>query len=155
MESGSLWSLRKMQKSLAEAALIAYPAPGAPLALFLDASNFAIGAVLQQHVSGGWQPTITCILTYSSFRSSIIQVWARTHIVIVGPYLYHRDRLFPHFYMTDNGYLLEPEPTLTLISFLLLWIWRRAMYINTVAHKEVCLSFKFTSLHQFQFRNHL
>jgi hypothetical protein len=30
--------------------------PGAPLAIFTDESDFAIGDVLQQHQSGAWQP---------------------------------------------------------------------------------------------------
>ena len=40
----------------ARATLLAHPKPDAPLAIFTDASDFAIGAVLQQHVKGAWQP---------------------------------------------------------------------------------------------------
>jgi hypothetical protein len=35
--------------------LLAHPTLDAPLAIFTDASDFAIGAVLQ-HVNGAWQP---------------------------------------------------------------------------------------------------
>jgi hypothetical protein len=42
--------------ALLQATLIAHPKTDAPLAVFTDASDFAIGAVLQQHVNGAWQP---------------------------------------------------------------------------------------------------
>ena len=42
--------------ALAPATLLPHPKPNAPLAIFTDASDFAIGAVLQQHVKGAWQP---------------------------------------------------------------------------------------------------
>ena len=44
------------KKSLAEAVLPAYPAPGASLAIFTDASDFAVGAALQQQVEKEWHP---------------------------------------------------------------------------------------------------
>jgi len=42
--------------ALARATLLAHPKLDAPLAIFTDASDFAIGAVLQQRVNGAWQP---------------------------------------------------------------------------------------------------
>ena len=54
--SEALQAFEECKKSLANAALIAYPAPDAALALFTDASDFAVGAALQQHVDGEWQP---------------------------------------------------------------------------------------------------
>ncbi|KFD61280.1 hypothetical protein M514_26528 [Trichuris suis] len=42
--------------SLFRAILPAHPDPNAPLGLFTDASNIAIGASLQQHVVNSWQP---------------------------------------------------------------------------------------------------
>lgn len=42
--------------SLAEATLLAHPKRDAPLAIFSDASDFAVGAALQQKVNGHWQP---------------------------------------------------------------------------------------------------
>ena len=42
--------------ALPRATLLAHPKPDAPLAIFTDASDIAIGAVLQQHVKGAWQP---------------------------------------------------------------------------------------------------
>ena len=41
---------------LATATLLAYPLPSAPLCLACDASDTAIGSVLQQRVDGQWQP---------------------------------------------------------------------------------------------------
>lgn len=44
------------RRSLAEAALLAHPDPGATLAIVSDASDLAVGAVLQQKVNEEWQP---------------------------------------------------------------------------------------------------
>lgn len=44
------------KSSLQQAATLGYPIPDTPLALMTDASNFGVGAVLQQHVNGAWQP---------------------------------------------------------------------------------------------------
>jgi cleavage and polyadenylation specificity factor subunit 1 len=43
---------------IARANLLVHPKLDAPLAIFTDASDFAIGAVLQQHVNGAWQPLV-------------------------------------------------------------------------------------------------
>ena len=42
--------------ALASAALLAHPSPTAPIALTTDASDYAVGAVCEQWVSGAWQP---------------------------------------------------------------------------------------------------
>ena len=44
------------KKSFAEAILLVHPASKAPLAIFTDASDFAIGAALQQRVNEKWEP---------------------------------------------------------------------------------------------------
>lgn len=44
------------KKALADAVCLAHPMEGAPLALVTDASDFALGAVVQQFVDGAWQP---------------------------------------------------------------------------------------------------
>ena len=41
---------------LASATLLNYPQPNAPINLMVDASNTAVGAVLQQQVKNSWQP---------------------------------------------------------------------------------------------------
>jgi cleavage and polyadenylation specificity factor subunit 1 len=49
-------AFEQCKDALAQATLLAHPKPDAPLAIFTDASDYAIGAVLQQHVNGAWQP---------------------------------------------------------------------------------------------------
>lgn len=44
------------KSALADAALLAHPFPSAEIALTTDASDVAVGAVLEQRVSGLWQP---------------------------------------------------------------------------------------------------
>lgn len=46
----------KCKQRLAEAALLSYPDATKPLALMVDASNFAAGAVLQQLIDNEWKP---------------------------------------------------------------------------------------------------
>ena len=45
-----------IKDALAAAALLKHPRPNAPLALTTDASNFAVGAVLEQRGEDGWEP---------------------------------------------------------------------------------------------------
>ena len=45
-----------MKDILAEATLLSHPKPDAPLCIMTDASNVAVGAVLQQQVNNVWQP---------------------------------------------------------------------------------------------------
>lgn len=49
-------SFEACKKNLAQATLLAHPKIDAPLAIFCDASDFAIGAVLQQYIDNAWQP---------------------------------------------------------------------------------------------------
>ncbi|KFD71773.1 hypothetical protein M514_01674 [Trichuris suis] len=42
--------------ALSNATLLYHPDPSAPVALIVDASDKAMGAVLQQHTNGGWRP---------------------------------------------------------------------------------------------------
>ena len=49
-------SFEAIKKALADAALLHHPKSGAPLALTTDASNHAIGAVLEQRGANGWEP---------------------------------------------------------------------------------------------------
>lgn len=46
----------KCKETVANATLLAHPVEDAELALKVDASDFAIGAVIEQNVSGKWQP---------------------------------------------------------------------------------------------------
>ena len=46
----------KLKEAISDVALLSHPVPGAPLALVTDASNTAVGAVLQQQVGNQWSP---------------------------------------------------------------------------------------------------
>ena len=52
----SVQAFEACKESLAQATLLAHPKPDAPLALFTDASDFTVGAALQQYVDGAWEP---------------------------------------------------------------------------------------------------
>ena len=45
-----------IKQSLANATILAHPSTDAPYCLAVDASNVAVGAVLQQNINGMWQP---------------------------------------------------------------------------------------------------
>ncbi|GFX78324.1 retrovirus-related Pol polyprotein from transposon opus [Trichonephila clavipes] len=49
-------NFEKCKQDLANATLLSFPDPDLQLALFTDASNFAIGSVLQQFEAGNWKP---------------------------------------------------------------------------------------------------
>jgi hypothetical protein len=49
-------AFRESKRALANATMLAYPVPDAPISLAVDASYFGIGAVLQQRVNDIWQP---------------------------------------------------------------------------------------------------
>ncbi|GFW94160.1 transposon Tf2-8 polyprotein [Trichonephila clavipes] len=49
-------SFEKCKTDLAEASLLSFPRSGLPLSLCTDASDFAVGAVLQQLENEGWKP---------------------------------------------------------------------------------------------------
>jgi len=44
------------KNALANAAMLVHPNPGAPLSIYSDASEIAVGAILQQKVDGQWEP---------------------------------------------------------------------------------------------------
>ncbi len=49
-------SFIEAKQALSSVTMLAHPLPDAPLSLTTDASNIAIGAVLQQKIHSGWQP---------------------------------------------------------------------------------------------------
>ena len=49
-------SFNATKEALANASLLAYPTPDAPICLMTDASDTAVGAVLQQYTRGSWSP---------------------------------------------------------------------------------------------------
>ena len=52
----ALASFNATKEALAKASLLTYPTPDAPICLMTDASDTAVGAVLQQNVQGTWTP---------------------------------------------------------------------------------------------------
>ena len=68
--------------ALAKASLLVYPSPDAPTCLMTDASDTAVGAVLQQHINGTWHPIsffsrkLTPAKTrYSTFDRELLAVY--------------------------------------------------------------------------------
>ena len=53
---GMLTAFNEAKTALAEAALLTHPRKDTPTALVTDASDEAVGAVLQQHIHGEWLP---------------------------------------------------------------------------------------------------
>ena len=49
-------AFEEAKNALSQATLLHHPVPGAPIALTTDASDVAIGAVLEQQIHGRWQP---------------------------------------------------------------------------------------------------
>ena len=49
-------AFEEAKNALSQATLSHHPLPGAPIALTTDASDIAIGALLEQQVRGQWQP---------------------------------------------------------------------------------------------------
>lgn len=49
-------AFEKIKQALANAARLAHPSPDAPVSVMVDASDIAIGGVLQQHIENAWQP---------------------------------------------------------------------------------------------------
>ena len=75
-------SFNTTKDARANASLLAYPIPDAPTCLMTDASDMAVGAVLQQNVNGTWQPIsffsrkMTPAEThYSTFHHELLAVY--------------------------------------------------------------------------------
>ncbi|BHF66347.1 hypothetical protein SprV_0200936300 [Sparganum proliferum] len=57
LSADALAALHKVKVALADATLLIHFAPGAPITLMVDVSNFAFDAVLQQHLTGQTSPS--------------------------------------------------------------------------------------------------
>ena len=73
------------KSALAGAALLAHPNPVAPIALTTDASDVAVGAVVEQRVAGAWQPLAffsrklrDCERKYSAFDRELLALFLAT-----------------------------------------------------------------------------
>ena len=56
LSDAALTAFNAIKLALAQATLLVHPAPDAPYCLMTDASNTAVGSVLQQHINGIWHP---------------------------------------------------------------------------------------------------
>ena len=79
----AIQGFQKAKEDLAQAALVAHPHANAQLALVCDASDFAIGAALQQKTKNGWEPLgffskklspTQC--NYSAFDRELLAIYA-------------------------------------------------------------------------------
>ena len=75
-------SFNATKEALAKATLLSYPSPNAPTCLMTDASDTAVGAVLQQNIKGTWKPIsfFSCKLNpaetrYSTFDRELLAVF--------------------------------------------------------------------------------
>lgn len=82
LSDDALCAFNKVKSVLAEATLLVYPDPGAPLCLTVDASDAAVGGVLQQHVEGIWKPIAffskrlyPAATRYSTFGRELLAVY--------------------------------------------------------------------------------
>lgn len=91
------------RSSIANAALLAHPDSSAPLAIVTDASDFAIGSVIQQEVEGHWQPLgffsrklSPAQCKYSAYDRELLAIYESVK------YFRHMIELKPFFILTDH-----------------------------------------------------
>ncbi|BHF81966.1 hypothetical protein SprV_0802510200 [Sparganum proliferum] len=77
-----LTAFERIKNSLADATLLTHPAKEAQLSLMVDASTVAVGAVLQQHLSGSTQPLaffskklLPAETRYSTFGRELLAIY--------------------------------------------------------------------------------
>lgn len=82
MTTEMLKAFSSCKSSLSEAALLAHPKPDAELAIYTDASDSSIGAVLQQRIDADWQPLaffsrrLTCTQKkYSPYDRELLAIY--------------------------------------------------------------------------------
>lgn len=73
----------KCKADLAEAALLSFPRSGLPLSLCTDASDFAVGSVLQQYENESWKP----IAFYSKKLNATQRAYSTYDRELLGIYL--------------------------------------------------------------------
>eukprot|EP00794_Sanderia_malayensis_P001258 gene1258-biopygen485 len=56
LSENALAAFQGIKSALATATMLVHPSPTDPYCLMADASNLAVGAVLQQHIDGQWKP---------------------------------------------------------------------------------------------------
>jgi len=81
-DENTLKAFNDIKKAMADASLLAYPQPDASTNIMTDASNNAVGAVLQQQVDSAWKPIAFFSKTlkpqetrYSTFDRELLAVY--------------------------------------------------------------------------------
>ena len=82
----------EVKEALAEATLLSYLKPEAPMCLLTDASDTAVGAVQQQHIDNSWQPILSYFSRKLNQRRHAIVFWSRIPCSVYLPIKY-----FHHF----------------------------------------------------------
>lgn len=67
-------AFQSINRSLKNAALLAHPDSLAPLSLMVDASDVAIGAVLQQQIAGNWNPCPSSPLNLQALSRNTVRM---------------------------------------------------------------------------------
>eukprot|EP00794_Sanderia_malayensis_P020726 gene20726-biopygen17108 len=82
LDEAALAAFTAIKSALSDATLLVHPSPDAPYCLMVDASNVAIGSVLQQRISGSWQPISffskrlqPAEIKYSTFGRELLAVY--------------------------------------------------------------------------------
>src|SRR5690606_4251770 len=106
-------SFARIKEALSSLTLLNHPVPGAPLALFTDASNVAVGAVLQQFHQNSWQPLgffsrklQGAETRYSAFGRELLAIYLAVkhsrHMVEGRPFTVYTDHKPITFAMTTS-----------------------------------------------------
>ena len=81
-DDSAIAAFTDIKDALANATLLAYPKPHAPTCIMTDASDVAVGAVLQQHIDDTWQPIAFFSKAlrppetrYSTFDSELLAIY--------------------------------------------------------------------------------
>lgn len=81
-------AFRESKRTLADATMLAHPVPGELVSLVIDASDYVIGAVLQQRVNNTWQPLgfvtnfpTPYITKYSAYDRKLLAVKGRNYVI--------------------------------------------------------------------------
>ena len=103
----ALTAFNAIKTALANAILLVHPSPNAPYCLMVDASNIAVGSVLQQNINGIWHPVSffskhlqPAEVKYSTFSRELLAI-------------YFSIRHFRHYLEGRNFYILTDQKPLT------------------------------------------
>ncbi|GFU22682.1 hypothetical protein TNCV_762621 [Trichonephila clavipes] len=100
-------NFEKCKQDLAKATLLSFPDPDLQLALFTDASNFAIGSVLQQFEAGNWK----LISFFSKKLTDAQKNYSTYDRELLGIYL--SDKKFKHLLERQNFVIYTDHKPIT------------------------------------------